>query len=344
MKLPLLYEALCELPHKLSSDGRQISLSCIFCGDSSHDRDAKHLSIKIEPDDGEPVLYRCWLAKCGKSGILNTYVLQQLGITDLEVISELSAYNRSINKNYDKLFVVRKPKKYEPVNLASQYNEEKLAYINRRLGTNLTFGDMRTYKIQLSLYDMLNINSIKRLAFSRDRCDTLDAYTIGFISMYSDYLICRDITKDLKTGMRYTNYRISGKINPDDMKLYSIPREIDLLDPHSAIINIAEGPFSILGAYLNTDIGTERPNSVWIANCGSDYRNNILHVCKQYGLLKVRINIWSDSEVKLDKYQKLYQSLKDMLDIQAFRVLYNRKADDFGHARKDIRIETATIK
>lgn len=344
MKLPSLYQSLCELPHKLSSDGVQIMLRCPYCGDSSHDIDAKHFSIKIEPDEGEPVLCRCWLAKCGHTGILKTYDLQLLGITDLNVISELSMYNRSINKNFDRLFVVRTPKAYEAVNLASDYNQQKLDYINQRLGINLRFEDMRTYKIQLSLYDMLQINGIKRLAFKRDRCDILNDYTIGFISMYSDYLICRDITSDLKTGMRYTNYRISGKINPEDMKLYSIPREIDLLDPHSAIINIAEGPFSILGAYLNTDLGTEKPNSVWIANCGSDYRGNIIHVCKQYGLLRVRINIWSDSEIKLEKYQKLYRSLKDVLDIRAFQVLYNRKADDFGHARKDIKIEIASIK
>lgn len=344
MKLPLLYEALCELPHKLSSDGSNISLRCPLCGDSSHDPDGKHFSIKIEPDDSEPVMYHCWLAKCGASGVLKTSDLQLLGITDMDVIMELSQYNRTINKNMDQLFVSRVPKKYEPVNLASQHNKAKLDYINQRLGTKLSFADMRIYKIQLSLYDMLNINGIKRLAFKKERCDLLDEYTVGFISIYSDYMICRDISKDLATGMRYTNYRISGKVNPEDMKLYSIPREIDLLDPHSAIINIAEGPFSILGAYLNTELGTEKPNSVWLANCGSDYRNNIIHVCKQYGLIKVHINIWSDSEIKLDKYKKLYQSLKSNLDIKQFHVLYNQRAEDFGHARKDIRPEIVTIK
>ena len=99
MKLPLLYQALTETPYELSADGRNISKKCIFCGDSTHNRDGKHLSIKIEPDDGEPVLYQCWLAKCGKTGYLKTSDLQLLGITDLDVISELSKYNRSISKN-----------------------------------------------------------------------------------------------------------------------------------------------------------------------------------------------------------------------------------------------------
>lgn len=344
MKLPKLYEALCELPHDLSSDETQLSVRCPYCGDSSSNTDAKHFSIKIEPGENEPVLCRCWLAKCGHAGILKTYDLQLLGITDIEVISELSAYNRSINKSFDQIFIPRKPKVYEAVNLSTSDNGEKLRYINQRLGQNLTYPELRDYKIQLSLYDMLELNSIRRLAFSRERCDRLNQYAIGFISIYSDYLICRDITSDMRTGLRYTNYRISGKANPEDMKLYSIPREIDLLDPQSAIINIAEGPFSILGAYLNTDIGTEHPNSAWLANCGSDYRNNILFICKQYGLLKVRINIWSDSEIKVAKYQKLYNSLKSLLDIRRFTVYYNSKADDFGHAKKDIRVEAVTIK
>lgn len=344
MKLPLLTAALEELPHDYSGDGANCTVRCPFCGDSDSDHDKKHLSIKLDVEKGEPIVYQCWLAKCDAKGILKTSDLQLLGITDLDVISELSAYNRSINKNFDRLFITRTSKDYTPVNLASEYNFDKLAYVNDRLGTNLTFPDLREYKIQLSLYDMLNINNIKRLAFPKNRCDLLDECCIGFISIYSDYLICRDITRKLKTGNRYTNYRISGKSNPEDMKLYSIPREIDLMDPRAAVINVAEGPFSILGAYLNTELGRERPNSVWLANCGSDFTNSILHVCRQYGLLKVRINIWSDSEVKIGKYTKLLKALNNRLDIRQFTVYYNTAAEDFGHAKKDIKIETVTLK
>ena len=115
------------------------------------------------------------------------------------------------------------------------------------------------------------------------------------------------------------------------------------MDPHSAIINVAEGPFSILGAYLNTDLGRERPNNVWLANCGSEYTNTILRVCKQFGLLKVRINIWSDSEIKLNKYQKLYRDLKNRMNIRRMIIYYNRAAEDFGHAARNIEVQTATV-
>ena len=167
--LPLLKEALMELPHDLSSDEVQISIRCPYCGGSSNHPDKKSFSIKIEPEPGEPVLCRCWRASCGYTGYLKTTDLATLGITDMDVIMELSQYNRTINKNMDQLFVSRVPKKYEPVNLASPHNKAKLDYINQRLGTKLSFADMRIYKIQLSLYDMLNINGIKRLAFKKER-------------------------------------------------------------------------------------------------------------------------------------------------------------------------------
>lgn len=341
--LPLLKEALMELPHDLSSDGVQLSIRCPYCGGSSNHPDKKSFSIKIEPDPGEPVLCQCWRASCGHTGYLKTTDLATLGITDMAVIMELSEYNRSISKYLDKPFAVKRKREFELINLESKSSDAKLAYLNKRLGRAFHLTDLRLYKIQLGLYDMLEINSIKRLSFPRKVCDLLDEHTIGFVSIYNDYLICRDISKGMETGKRYTNYRISGKPDPNDMKIYSIPRELNIMDPRSFEINVAEGPFSILGAYLNTGIGGNRSNSAWFANCGSDYRRTILHPCIQYGLLKVRLNIFSDSEVKLGKYQQLLRSLKDQLDIRSCTVYYNRAAEDFGHPMNEIKIEQSTL-
>lgn len=343
MKLPLLYQALMDMPHTLSGDETQISIRCPKCGDSENNPDAKHFSIKIEPVDGEPVLCRCWRASCGYTGYLKSSDLMNMGITDMAVIGELSAYNRTIGKNLDNSFISRSVREYEVINLESKNTSAKLEYLNRRLGTSFSITDLRHYKIQLGLYDMLGINSIHRLAFAKSTCDLLDQYCIGFMSIYNDYLICRDITEKCITGKRYTNYRISGKPSPTDMKLYSIPREIDIMNPRATEINIAEGPFSILGAYLNSGYEISRPNSIWVANCGSEYHNTIMYLCKEYGLLKVRINIWSDSEIKITKYQKLLSQLKPRLDIRSFVVRYNDKAEDFGHTAKDIKMKEVSL-
>jgi len=344
LKLNLVYEFLKSLPvSNESSDRGNITIRCPFCGDSVKSRDHGNFSIKIDVKPGEPMLYRCFRANCGISGILKSDTLQKLGCTNMNTLLELSKYNHTINKNLDKEFISRKPRNYQMVNITNQLNLVKLNYINRRLGTTLTIADLKILKIQLSLYDFLKLNNIHKLSYNYTYCDLLNQYCISFVSMYSDYLICRDISKKLITNRRYTIYRTTGVPSPEDIKLYSIPAELDLLSPVIATINIAEGPFSILGAYFNTNMIKETENVLWLANCGSDYLNSILHVCKQYGLLDVKINIWSDSEIKLNKYEKLLKTLQNRLIIREFSVLYNTKAEDFGHDKDNIAISKTTL-
>lgn len=343
MVLPKLLAALESMEgYKTSGDGRNCSIRCPFCGGST--TDTSSLSIKIDVDPKEPIWYQCFRASCGAKGVLTTSKLQEMGITGMDVLMEVGQHNRNINPSFDKPFHTRSVRDYKPVNLNTISNQQKMDYINRRLGYNFTEQDLSDLKIQLSLFDLLEVNDIQTLSVRQNYAQMLNAYCIGFLSIYNDYLVCRDITPDRKTGMRYYTYRISGQLNPDDIKIYSIPREIDIMSPRSTEINVAEGPFSILGAYINTDYGNTRPNSVWLANCGSQYENTIMRICKQYGLLKVRINIWSDSEIKLGAYKKLYNQLKNRLDIRSFTVLYNSKKEDFGYDAEHIRIQLATIK
>ena len=138
-------------------------------------------------------------------------------------------------------------------------------------------------------------------------------------------------------------YRSSGIPDPSDTKVYCIPTEIDLIDPEPAIINVAEGTFSILGAYLHTEIGRDRRNCLFLANCGGGYQSTIKHICKQYGFLSVEINIFSDSEVGLKTYEKLYRTLKNDIDIHHLHVYYNDKAEDFGVPIDQIHVKKCTI-
>ncbi|MCM1230074.1 MAG: hypothetical protein NC489_08075 [Ruminococcus flavefaciens] len=271
-------------------------------------------------------------------------MLEEIGITDQAVYNEVAAHNRTISPTFDRALKMGTKKDIRIVNLPVGNADIKLQYINNRLGTRLSIEELGEYKIQLSLLDMLRLNDINKLAVGKNHARALDVYCIGFVSMFSDYLICRDISPTGVTGKRYYNYQIAGKTSGKDaIKIYSIPRIIDIMDPKSAIINVAEGPFSILGAYFNTTLGDEHPNSIWLANCGAQYENTILRVCKQFGLLKVRINIWSDSEIQLGAYRKLYNQLRKRLDIRRMTVYYNDKAEDFGHTKQDIRIREATI-
>ena len=345
MVLNLVHDFLASLPaYNESSDGVNCTIRCPFCGDSTKSQDHGHFSIKLNVDPKEPMWYQCFRASCGAKGILNTHVLQMLGCTDMNVLRQLSAYNNGIDKNFDKPFIVRKNKGYELVNLETPINDTKLKYLNGRLGTEFEASELRNFKVQLGLYEFLRINSIQKLAFPKEFCDKIEANCIGFMSMYSDYLIFRDCSKNLVTGRRYHMYRAAGKPTPGDTKLYTIPTEIDILDPDPADINIAEGTFSILGAYLHTNIGRDHKNSIWCANCGTGYLNTIMHLAKQYGLLDMSIHIWSDSEIPVSKYEKLLSDIDKHIGVMDFKIHYNSKAEDFGHPKKMIKVDTVTLK
>ncbi|MBQ9633102.1 MAG: hypothetical protein IJV04_09380, partial [Lachnospiraceae bacterium] len=102
-----------------------------------------------------------------------------------------------------------------------------------------------------------------------------------------------------------------------------------------ANINVAEGVFSLLGAYFHTDIGKDRPNSIFTANCGTMAASTVMQICKRYGLTKVRLNFFSDSEIPVTAYDDLVGKLKNRLDLRSVNVWYC-EADDFGHNKKDI--------
>lgn len=346
MRIPSVENFLLSQPRaRYESNQTYISCQCPFCGDS-HKSDHGHFYVKVELAENEPMWYHCFRAECDAKGKLTKTELEMMGCEDVQIIMDLTSYNQSITsgeKSYYKPFITRTKRDYELVNLDNSINQVKLKYVNHRLGTNFTTSDLRDYKIQLSLYDFLQINGIRRLSFNRQFCDLLNQYTIGFVSIYSDYIILRDISKKEYIGKRYTNYRTSGVATPSDTKIYCIPSEIDLLDPHPACINIGEGAFSILGAYLHTDLGREHRNSLWLANCGSEFKRTLMTVVKQYGLLDVSLHIWSDSEIKIEKYEKLIKEVSDRMNLVSVQVHYNDAAEDFGHAKKDIKVRTVEL-
>lgn len=340
-----IIEFLKSLPYaSVSGDGKQIMVRCPYCGDSRKDKTHTNFSIKLAREEGEPFLYKCFRAECEKSGLLTPDTLQLFGCYDSQILSDLATWNQKITKKFDKRFKVKKKREYEVVNVKSETSKRKLDYINYRLGTNWSFKELKDYRIQLSLYDFIRGNGIKKLAYKKEYVDTLDSTCIGFISMYRDYAILRDCTKSLVTGRRYHMYRTSGEIDPNDTKVYAIPTELDLLDPDPADINVAEGVFSLLGAYLHTSYGRDMRNSIFLANCGSEYKNTILGVCAQYGLVKINLHLWADSEVSLKKFKAIYSQIASMVKVEHATVYYNDASDDFGHSVDEIKVRKIILK
>lgn len=330
-ELTRVIEFLKSTPHANYYNGNShIRIRCPYCG-GSRSSDVAEFSIKVSVEDNEPLLFKCFRASCGKAGVLTPDTLQLLGCNDMDTLVELATWNKTATKK-SKAFTIRKRKDLEIINVNNELVKYKLQYINDRLGINLSVDELNKYRIQLNLYDFIRGNGIKKLAYSKNYCDALNNNCVGFISMYQDYMILRDCTKNMVTGRRYHMYRTLGVINPDDTKIYAIPTDIDLLSPEPAELHVAEGAFSLLGAYFHTNFGRRRRNQIFLANCGSQYKNTILSTCIQYGLLEIELFIYSDTGIDIKHYKHLIKQLSDIINIKSCKVLYNKSSDDFGHS------------
>lgn len=328
----------------LSNDGRQLIARCPFCGDNPENPRATHFNIRIDTLNNEALLYQCFRPACQEpTGRLTTEALQRMGCHDMRAILELTKYNANIKGfGKDKLARVKLQRKLAVSNPLNNRNLSKVLYLEKRLGHKFDNSMLKQFRIQLSLNDFIKINSIKKLAFDSKFCEMIDKFAIGFVSTYKDYIIFRDISKpQFKIfKSRYMNYRIMGEVDDNDKKFYTIPFEMDILDPEPVVINMAEGIISIMGVYLNTDIDRDRNSQIFGAPCGTGYFYLLYHLCKQYGLTLIDINIFSDSEIKKNKYDKL---IKDIMvakfcKINSFTVYYNDLKEDFGHCKENIQI------
>lgn len=309
---------------------KELLMRCPFCGDSTKSRTSTNFYINIDKDSDTFLCYNCFRASCNASGIVDQYFLERLGFSKYECMRDLNSYmmQRS-HQSKDKYYKSRiKKELINVINTNTQLSDKKLSYINKRLGLDLTYKDLYDLKINLDLSQLLTVNEIDIPENKKYYYDLLSAYGVSFISAYNDYVVIRDISKDNKLHKRYTNINIFD--NYDNVtKIYSIPRKINLLSTEPTILNIAEGAFDILGVYYHLDIDRDYENQLYIAVSGSDMFSAIMHYIKQYGLIDMKINIFSDSDVSRKKYEKLYK-LKKYLYKFDITIYYNTKSKDFG--------------
>lgn len=344
--LPLLETFL--LGHELArsnSTGTHVNMRCVWCGGSKTDEDEVSLGVKVDVEEGEAVLCHCFRASCLAGYALKTDLLvSKFNCVDQAVINELAMHNLTISSTFDSDYREKVKKEHTLINMKTGINNRKLKYINERLGLSLDRKDLKKLKIQLSINEYIKINGIHDTGASVMKLDKLDRTGIGFVSAFGDYLIVRDFSAKMKKG-RYVNLNTrNAKIASDATKLYILPTTIELLSPLPTVLHMAEGIFSILGAYYNTSINRDYDgNEIFAANCGTGFKQTISTIVKEYGITDMIIIIYSDSEVKIKFYEKLYKQIKDELNVVEMKVVWNTSHDDFGHSSDDISVDIKTI-
>lgn len=320
---------------RVTPSGREISMRCPICGDSNKSRTETNFSINIESNDNKPMLYQCFRAACGARGRVDQEFLMMLGFGKHYVIRELNRFNRKISKSGKKFKSFKHKELVNFVNTTNETNIAKLKYINNRLGLNLTLKDIYNLKINFSLNDLLKINEINIPDKKKYYYNQLSDYGVSFISSYNDYVIIRDISKSGKLKRRYSNINIFD--NYDNVKkFYTIPTKIDVLSNEPIVLNVSEGAMDILGVYYNLDIDKKYKNHIYAAASGSGLNNLIFHFIRQYGLIDIKINVFSDDDVNKDAYKLLYK-LKPYIINFDINIFYNTLSKDFGVKKNEIK-------
>lgn len=317
---------------QLASGGKEIVMPCRYCQDKG-----KRMYVSL-PTDNNIMLHNCFRATCGVSGVVTVEKLLQWGIgNNPDDLIELSKYNKRVsglekNRRYtDDKSIYKLNNIYINDNNLSLY---KLKRINDRLKTNLTYEDLLRLKIVLNLKDLLYTNKVKELTRSEFIVDQLDQSFLGFISKDNAFVNLRNLHQEdsgkvhKSIDKRYVNYNIFGKYD-NTQRYYTLPTEINILNPNRVKMHIAEGPFDILSVYLN--LRKQEQHSIYTAILGGTYLNTIKHFITDLGIINLEIHLYIDNDVDIFEIQDELYELKYVFQMPIFihrNIKPNEK--DFG--------------
>lgn len=314
---------------RIASGGREVVMRCRYCPDSRDPRSA-HMYVSI-PKNGDPSVYNCF--KCRSRGIVTHEKLIQWGLYEQpDILVGISTYNKKImsldkNRKYRDRDVYMLNNTFITDNELSQV---KLRYINKRLGTNLTYDDLLSKKIILNLKDLLGSNNITKCTRDMRLIDQLDESFIGFITQDNAFINMRNLRPgkvDKSIDLRYVNYNIFGKFD-NTQKYYTLPSNIDLCNPNRIKIHISEGPFDILSVYYN--LRRDDNNCIYSAILGNSYMNICKHFINNMKLINIEVHIYIDNDVN----DYVIHELKEMLYVFQIPFYLHRNMNpgekDFG--------------
>lgn len=280
---------------KLASGGKELTMRCRFCGDSIKDPRARHMYISL-PTDESPALFKCF--KCNARGIVTAKMLSSIGIIDSELSVGLEMFNSKV-LSYAKNFKYRDFNVYYLTNdrvTDCQKSRDKLAYINNRVGLNLTYKDLIDNKILLNLSDLFFANP--KLIATRDGniLRELDEYFLGFISADNCFINMRNLAEgkvNESINKKYINYRIYDKYD-NTQKYYVSPTTINLSWPGRIKVHVAEGPFDILSIKYNC---RNNEPGIYSAIGGNTYLNIIQTFLNVHNIINMEAHVYLDNDV-----------------------------------------------
>ena len=292
---------------KYASGKREIVSRCNDCADIG---DHGHLYISIPQTENEPSLYFCF--KCQSSGIVTPYKLMSWNIFNTEWNMELMNHNKGVSSNplNSKYFITGKFNINNTFVRDGELTNIKLAYINNRLGLNLTVKDAIDNKIVLNINDLLKSNYINTVTRSVNFINELNASFLGFLSFDNGFINLRNINENSWIKDRYVNYNIMGKYD-NSQKFYICPSVVNICDPTPIKVHVAEGPFDILSVKYN--LRKDNYQCIYGAATGNTYKNLIRSLIVDEKLMNLEINLYRDNDPNPKTFATTTNIINDLI-------------------------------
>lgn len=320
---------------RFTTDGRELRMRCPYCGDSVKHANSTHLYIKIYREStNEPFPFYC--QRCQIKGLVNDDFFKRLNINDVDLKLKLIKINHLASKTIKKYKKVEKRNLVIPNNyIDDRQNRTKLNYINTRLGINLSYKDLKDYKIVLNLYDLLDTNNVQNLTCPVEKADVYDKNFVGFVSYDNNYLIQRNLSRQVLPDVRYNNYNIFNN-HDNAKKFYVIPTTVDTMSDKFKLV-LAEGSFDILGVFHNVYDGKCPPNTIFASINGVGYLQVVTQMLKITTILDYELEIYSDNDQTLEMFKSLKRDLKELAP-KRIKVFYNTIEKDYGVPKDKINL------
>lgn len=278
-----------------ASGGNEIVCRCRYCPDST-DPNHGHMYISVPQSTDDPILFHCF--KCQTSGLVDSRTLMDWGIYDPIIgVTADKIISKAVRS---KKFVGYNREWFPFINYVNnrQLASQKINYINRRLGTNLTEDDCMRQKIILNLKDALDRNRIDQYTRHPNIVQQLNDNFVGFLSLDNNFVnmrrLCDEGVVYDSIDKRYINYNIHNKKDNTE-KMYVMPTTIDMAVPKKVNIHVAEGPFDILSIRYNLRYN-ETDNAIFAAVTGSGYRGLVMHLINTFKIFYFDLHVYPDND------------------------------------------------
>lgn len=323
----------------VESNGRLL-VRCPFCGDSSKDTRHAHFCVFLDLQKLSVPGFDC--KRCGAHGAITKQILGMFELdsddADLDVLfkkSKIEYGKNAVCYGFKENKVIAKIPEFPLNNKASN---DKIKYIEERLGIKITREKIQKYRLVLNPIDFLKFNKVKTLTRKEYWFEEYDRNYLCVLTTNCEFLNGRNIYEPTKYHKRYENYDIFG-ITDNTKKYYFIHNEVDYIKDVELVL--AEGYMDIISVFEN-EFNCNDEQRIFGAGLGLSYESLVRFLIKKGILFINNIIIYADKTEPLLKYKQLKESIKDVFygDVE---VRYNMLSKDCGVPKDKIKIKSYKV-